>query len=259
MKRGFIIFGVCSVLSACSIFQKTTEAEPLEDSPAAMIMSAYQAQRPQYRTLRMTGRGTFTGADQQQSFRYEVRLVKDSLIWVSLKDPFLGITLARGVLTADSLMYYNSLDRSYYKGSTAQLKEILPFPLGFSQLSPALTGGLLLEELPFSDADQGLYRLFDHDPSGANPPPPQKEQFYEASFSTGHRLLEQGWRIPTQGKSFYLRYSNYQEVGPAFPLKMNFQYQGTEDLKLDMNIGKLETGGNYPLPFRIPTGYERIP
>lgn len=259
MKKSLYIIGLSAVLSACSLFQKTRETEALAERPADLIMARHLAQRPSFESLRMTGRGSFEDGTQQQSFRFEIRMTQDSLIWVSLKDPFLGITVARGLLTKDSLRYYNSLDRSYYRGPTAGLAEILPFPLTFDQLFPALTGGLLLERLPFSRVAEKNYLLYDHDPTGAEPPDPHKDQFYQAQLNQDFQLTEQSWQVPTKGERFTLQYSAHPDELPAWPRQLSFQYQGVQKLSLDLQVSRLETAAAYPLPFHIPKGYERIP
>ena len=107
MFRKLLLFGFCLFLAACGFTKKIPEGSP---SPikAKALLDSIQNQRLEFNSLILTGTGNYKDAKQDQSFRFRIRMLKDSVIWVDITDPIIGgIKVARAVLYPDSVAFVN--------------------------------------------------------------------------------------------------------------------------------------------------------
>ncbi|MFP4091725.1 MAG: DUF4292 domain-containing protein [Cyclobacteriaceae bacterium] len=70
-----------------------------------------------------------------------IRLKKDSIIWVSVTPGF-GIEAARGIITQDSLIFLNRLDKEYSAYNFKELSEKFNFNINFELLQSILLGNM---------------------------------------------------------------------------------------------------------------------
>lgn len=71
-----------------------------------------------------------------------IRMKKDSVIWMSIS-PGLGIEVARGMVTQDSIFLMNKLEKNYYAYSFAELSRKLNVSLSYDVLQSALIGDMI--------------------------------------------------------------------------------------------------------------------
>jgi hypothetical protein len=69
-----------------------------------------------------------------------VRIIKDSAIWVSLSASILNIEVYRVLITKDSVILLNKLDREVQRRSLDYLQEVAQIPLEFTSLQDLLIG-----------------------------------------------------------------------------------------------------------------------
>ena len=70
----------------------------------------------QFNSLEIKGSGSYTEVGSPKlSFKFTIKVAKDSLIWIDLADPILGLKLVRGILSKEKLAYYNRLERNYFE------------------------------------------------------------------------------------------------------------------------------------------------
>ena len=102
-----------------------------------------------------------SGEVQRQSFKAQVKSVRDSAAWVSVV-PALGIEVARVLITPDSLKMMDKLHDQYFVGDTAAAKKKFGLQPSLSLLQLALLGkpiGLDPEEKYRIDREDGQYVL----------------------------------------------------------------------------------------------------
>ncbi|SDD17476.1 DUF4292 domain-containing protein [Niabella drilacis] len=74
-----------------------------------------------------------------KNFDIKLQIHKDSLIWASVIGP-LGIEVARGIITEDSVRIINKLNKQYIASSYVYLQEQLGLPLDLGTLQDLLVG-----------------------------------------------------------------------------------------------------------------------
>jgi hypothetical protein len=82
----------------------------------------------------------YTGSDgKKEDVNVNLRMYKDSLIWVSVTGLF-GIEGLRAFITKDSVKLINKLDKIYTGRSVAYLQEVTALPLDLSSLQDLIIG-----------------------------------------------------------------------------------------------------------------------
>src|SRR5690606_14237698 len=76
--------------------------------------------------------------DRSQSITVSLRMEKDKIIWV--KASILGITIAKVLITPDSVGYYETIGKTYFEGDFTLLGEWLGTPINFQQAQNLLLG-----------------------------------------------------------------------------------------------------------------------
>lgn len=77
---------------------------------------------------------------KQPDFNAFVRLYKDSVLWVSINATFLSIEAFKILITKDSIIIVNKLDKLVEYHSFSYIEEIAKIPLNFSTLQDIIIG-----------------------------------------------------------------------------------------------------------------------
>lgn len=102
----------------------------------------------------------FQSPDQNISSSANLRIKADSAIWISLA-PALGIELARGIITQDTIIFIDRFNKDVYAYNFKQLSQMLNFPVTFDILQAMLVGNmpLPLKRGDGVDKDRGKFLL----------------------------------------------------------------------------------------------------
>lgn len=77
--------------------------------------------------------------DKETSFKAHIRVKKDSAIWVSIT-PLLGIEIARVLITKDSVMFLNRIDKQYFVGTFDYINNKFGTDLDYQMLEAVIVG-----------------------------------------------------------------------------------------------------------------------
>lgn len=86
------------------------------------------------------------------NFDVNIRIRRDSLIWMNITDPILGIPAARIIISTDSVKFVNLLNSSCFRGDFAYLSQILQTEVDFEMMQSLLLGN----SVAFYDEDEKL-------------------------------------------------------------------------------------------------------
>ncbi|MFK7907095.1 MAG: DUF4292 domain-containing protein [Chitinophagales bacterium] len=90
--------------------------------------------------LRMKAKITASDGKQKQSFNADVRLRKDSVLWMSISPTIMKIEVARILITPDSVQVINRINKQYYASNVDALESLTKYPLDFAMLQNILFG-----------------------------------------------------------------------------------------------------------------------
>jgi len=101
--------------------------------------------------LKLKSKIDFQSENLSQSFPANVHIKKDSIIWISVS---VGIEAARCLITTDSILFMDRINRKYYCLSIPELSEQFNFEFNFGLLQ-----SLLIGNLPFKKKNNDLVVL----------------------------------------------------------------------------------------------------
>lgn len=253
MKHTGWILLIFGMLWSCGPRLDRPEGAPEAISQKKLLQKIIEA-RGDFEKVRLRGKGSYQGGGGSQSFRFDLRIQRDSLIWLSISDPLLGIGIARGQMSPQRIAAYNSLDRTYFEGKPEQLQRFIDMDYEFGQLQ-----GLLLAEIDPPDSklqmgyQPGYYHLMDYDTS--QQAAPARRDFQEWKVDPGHYKAQQHrLRQPILGRSFEFTYEDFQPQRPHLPRVIQWRSSPKKrELKLD--IKRVDIDGDFDFPFQIPADY----
>src|SRR6185437_3143320 len=94
----------------------------------------------------------FEGPDMKQEFTANVRIRKDSIIWVAITALGGLVQVARVDITPDSIFIINYLQKEVTKMPLSQAAKLLPTPVDFSSLQNFIVGNALINLNNVTDA-----------------------------------------------------------------------------------------------------------
>lgn len=268
LNRILIIFAAALLLSACRSTRNIPDGAPDTIRKKNLIENVQEAEN-RFNSLRITGSANYRKGDQSQSFKLEIRILKDSLVWVDIADPILGIKVARAVLYKDSVAFVNRMEKEYLTGEVSALKKQIQLDLSFEQVQAMLSANLLFDlakdfELYYMP---GAYLLSDFDPNPktekAAAASAEKTVFRQVYIEPGSsKPKTQVMKEPSMGRNATVNLENIQKQdnGLWFPERFQIEFlENGERLQLNYDIRKVEKDDpNLNYPFNIPSSYAEI-
>lgn len=203
------------------------------------------------------------------SFRAQVRIRKDSLIWVSIM-PAMGIEVARAELTPDSLKLLERMKKRYILGNYHLLDSLLHSSVNYTLIQSLLLGNNLSGH-HLSNSNAGADRegyLLSFQREGNTMGNSMKSENIPV------KLMEKIWLYPTDFKirKLYVRqqtdhktkellvyYDHYQNVqGQLLPAKMRIVLNSRPKTEIFLTFKKVELNKKYGVPFYIPEDYKKL-
>lgn len=117
--------------------KEVTQVEVLktEETPKITVEPA----EVDFKFLKIKSKVDFKGAGEDQSFPATIQIKKDSIIWISVS---IGIEVARGIITRDSVVFLDRIHRNYYKFDFNSLSEQFNFNLNYDLVQSLLIGNM---------------------------------------------------------------------------------------------------------------------
>jgi hypothetical protein len=197
----------------------------------------------------------FDNGDQRVSGIANIRVSKDSVIWVSLS-PGLGLEVARVLINNDSIFFVDRINKRYATLAFDKLSEKYKFDLNYRMVESVILGNLVFpyQKEALQKTDQGiLYKQ-------------QIENYkFENVIGNKSRKLE-NLTVEDVGSenTFSVKYSNFQrldsEVLPYYIeaiLRQKGETAQITEVEIDYSRATIE---EKPLrfPFRIPSKYDSL-
>ncbi|TDE55132.1 DUF4292 domain-containing protein [Flavobacterium sp. GT3P67] len=217
------------------------------------IIENHYNNKNQFSTLYIKSNARYADNKQTQNVTAEIKIKKDEQILVSIR--FLGITMAKALITPKSVNYYEKINGSYFEGDFSSLSQWLGTDLDYSKIQNMLLGeaiddltkGKYLESLL-----EQTYRL--DDTSNTN----TKKSF----FLDADKFLVKKQEITQTAEERMIKVSYadnivYKEVTLPTSVQINtFQKKGNTEINLDYNT--VTFNEELSFPYSVPNGYKRI-
>jgi hypothetical protein len=186
-----------------------------------------------------------------------IRMKKDSMIWLSVTG--VGLEVARGIITPDSIVFMDKIHKDYFVFTYAQLSKQYNFDLNFALLQSVIIGNL-----PFPKDENGSF---------------VKENDFYVLKQVKDRLKVDNYisenslklsrlkatEVPTQN-TFTLDYEDFKEVKSfLFPFisQINLNVKSQKDQQINETNMRIKhskvdfVDQNPGFPFNVPSSYKR--
>ena len=204
--------------------------------------------------------GSYEMAGDKQSFKADIRIIRDSVIWIELSHPVLGIKAGRGILMRDSIAFVNKIERTYMAGSVNHFSEMLRTYIDFDIIQNLLLGEPMREitgkdkmHVELLEKLYGLYIMPKEDPLFLHTVPNYYLEIDPTTFKVQKQEAVDGVR------RINANYEDYQTSGDnLFPgsLKMVLAFDNV--ITLQLKYLSVKTGEPVRVPFNISSKYKRV-
>ena len=177
----------------------------------------------------------------------KIRILKDSIIWGSIN--FMGIPMAKFMITPGRIRYYNKIDKEYYDGNFDLIRQSYGVDIDFNNLQ-----SLLLGDLPVSvdktyelQIEKNYYLLHS----------PEYKQVNEIKLTPFFKILSEKINI-SPAEFVQVNYTDYQKVGEEnIPRNWEIKTQNTsKDMFLKLEYKTPSINKDLRFPFKIPSSYQ---
>ncbi len=247
---GFIIL---FLLFSCKSKAVLTEANATDVMASSEIISNHYKNKKDFKTLYIKADVDYQDAKQSQSLSAEIKILKDQKILVSLR--FLGITMAKALITPESVKYYEKLNGKYFEGNYAALTAILGTDLDFQKVQNLLIGQAL------DDLNKGKYKsslvenLYQLDGKSNN----ETETIF--SFEASKFLLKkQQINQVAKARTLEINYPDNKEYPEAIlPAKLLIEANQTKGkTNVEIAYNSISFNEELSFPYSVPESYKQI-
>ena len=242
-------------LSISSCKTKKITSEVADNSlNVRQIVTQHHIAEPDFNTLASRVQVNYDDGKSKQRVNANIRMKKDEVIWITAS--VLGITVAKALLTPDSVSVYESVSKSYFEGDYALISNWLGVDINFQQAQALLLGQATVELKPnalHKSISDNKYIL---EPKKHDTSYKQSLAIYPSNFKIANQTIEKFG----QRRIFTLDYGDYQKIEESYyPLDINFQnIDDDKIMRLHLHVRKVDVNPNLSFPYRVPSGYKQM-
>ena len=256
-----------TVLYSCHPHQTIAIDKPKRSLATNKIIDSVVKSKLQfeYFSSKLSVDAQFSGSDE--SFKVNLRIRKDSVIWVSITK--VSLVIAQAVITKDSVKVLDKFHKIYYPRGFAYLNELFDTELDYAMLQDLLVGNPMSfdpQEKFKSPADSGFYYLttlrkrklrkaLEHDRVYKKHPVVYQYKFYPKTFKPYQVWIND----LNDTTTFDLKYSAYDGLD-SIPLPALVDVEASKaakKVKLKLEYKRTKLNEKLEFPFNIPDGYEK--
>jgi hypothetical protein len=253
MKRYLGLMLLVFLFSCKTTKAVLTEGKAEDVLSAENIIKNYSQNKADFKTLYIKATAKYKDEKQSQNITAEIKIKKDEIILVSVR--FLGITMAKALITPKEVKYYEKIDGTYFEGNYQALSQWLGTDLDFAKVQNMLIGRAI------DDLNKGKFKssiqedMFKLQHSAQNNT--DKNFFFE---SKRFLLKRQEINQPDSDRKLEVYYPNFQEypeaILPSNVMIMAIQKKKWTTIVIDYN--SVSFNEEVSFPYSVPDGYERI-
>jgi hypothetical protein len=222
-----------------------------QTTPEQIIQQHY-GNKSDFSTLYIRANARYKDEKQSQSVSADIKIKKGEKILVSIR--FLGITMAKALITPEQVQYYEKINGTYFEGDYQSLSNWLGTDLDYSKIQNLLLGQ------PIDDLtkDRFVLLLMDKSYRLSKTDGDTDKAFL---FDDTHYLLQQQSVVQSaKERSFEVQYPNFQEYDTAV-LPMNLLINAMQEkgrTEISISYSSVTFNEELTFPYSVPEGYDRI-
>ena len=256
IKR-IITLSFIMVLASCKTQQTVVTVSPEIPKPkeitAEEVIANHYHNQTNFTSVYIKSNVRFSDEKQTQNVTAEIKIKKDEQILISVR--FLGITMAKALITPSSVSYYEKMNGSYFEGDFSGLSEWLGTDLDFSKIQNMLMGEA------FDNLQQGKYAVLKVD---------QSFELQDLQTEKSHKrfvldldkyqIQRQEINQPEQDRMLQVSYADRtsDNEGSVPTQILIHTFQNKSKTEISFNYTTITFNETLSFPYSIPNGYKRI-
>lgn len=250
-KSHFLVF-LLLIVSACKTQQSVTENQAKKELTTKQLIQKHYTVQKHFKTLNIRASAKYSDTKQSHSFSTDIRIQKDTLIWINAK--LLGFPVAKALITPTQVSYYEKINGTYFEGNYDLLSNWLGTDLDFQKVQNLFIGealdDLTKNQYITSIAD-GLYKLTEKKKTVT-----QKEFYFEAAnYLIKKELIAQ----PNENRSLELNYPSFTKQNEMYlPNEIIIEAKQKKEVKIEIQYKSITFDESLNTSFSIPNGYQKI-
>ncbi len=232
---------------------KTAPVMTREDSLVwgKKLIDSVNLQLPKFNTFSGRMSVSYESTDLSQDVNASIRIQKDTTIWISLTGPF-GIEGARVLISPDSVLLMNKLNKSVERHPITFLEKLIHVPLSFNDFQNILIGGPVIYN--------GTVENFSFDQNGA-----AIIQLLAGTINNSLTVNKSTTKVISaelvdnslNGRKCTVNYSDFDNsAANNFPKKRTIKVSGTGNISINLTYKDYEFDKQIDFPFNIPSNYK---
>ncbi|MEO8149953.1 MAG: DUF4292 domain-containing protein [Bacteroidia bacterium] len=205
--------------------------------------------------------------DDNKSFNVTLRIHNDSAIWVSI-NAILGVEAMRVLITKDSLKLIDRIHNKFAVADYEYLADILHIKVDYKTIESLLLGNFFgyRNETKFNSVyvEDKYYilstlkkRKLRRSLEDKDPNKPIIQDFYIDPLT--YRILSMNVEDDRINKTLHTTYTDFHPTDKGLvPLKSETKITADKNISIKIEYTKFNLGEIEEMPFRIPSGFERI-
>lgn len=294
MRKATLFLIVATALSVMSCkTRRAVEKSPLFPLSESALLDLVDQNAFEYKSLSSKLSVSANTPAQKGSFKVNMRMQKDSVIWMSVT-PALGIEAVRVFIQPDTLMFINKMKDQYFAGGYSSIDTLLQYATKFEFLENLLVGNAVEIEPneKYNSVVHELYYVLQTKVKRkvkkaveTSIKPSKRDSVYGEVLKpkkfdkVAEKLDDQDLIV----KRYYIRasdfrisrvniddllygrfveisYSNFESFeGQVLPLKISIDVRtSTETSNIVIEHSRMKINESQSYPFKIPSSYEPI-
>jgi len=247
------IFVVSCKSKAVAVQNSNKEIKEISPKEEKKIIENHYKNILDFSTLYIKASARYADEKQSQNVTAEIKIEKDKQILVSVR--FLGITMAKALITPTTVSYYEKIKSTYYEGDFTSLSQWLGTELNYSKVQNLLVGEALddLRDGKYTQTIvENLLRLDDEKSASL------KKSFYLDT----EKYLVQKEEIsqPAQNILLQILYSDNKVFNQGtLPTTVEINaIQPKGKTNINLNYNNISFNEELSFPYSVPSGYKKV-
>lgn len=254
----FLILGLGLAAVGCKT-KKIIVAPPVQPAKVEVItdkkpenLAMLKGKDLSFNTLSLKGKASLNVNGDENNVTMLIRIEKDKRIWLSVT-AIAGIEVARAVITPDSLLLRNNLERTYARKPFSYIYGFTNKQINFKLLQAVFAGNTIPDFMNVSSKlvqENGVWVL-----SGLT-----NNLAYRSLFNTLLKVNETSLNDAKVAQAFKVSYGDYTPLNSTlFPssLKIN-SMSGVKKIDVEVEFNKIDVNVPVDFPFSVPKSYQQI-
>lgn len=209
-----------------------------------------------FKTAQINSDITYESKGNSQRLYADIRIKKDEIIYVNIR--FLGISMAKAMITPTEVQYYEKLHKTYFSGDFETLSQWFGIPLNYSILQNILLGE------PVESISVDSHQLESLDNAVKVVSTKDKDLLKTYLFSLSYlSLTQQNITQPSENRNLQIAYTSYlrniDQLNVSLPNKIEINAQQSDKSHvITIEAESISLNKELTFSYTVPKGYERI-